>query len=72
MSVAELRLHAGARTSGPLHAVVAKREVRESSSLCDVTFADDTGAVLAEMIGVETVLRPGGPVVAVHDVPPVA
>jgi hypothetical protein len=33
--------------------------VHDARAVCDVTFADANGALIAEMLGVETVLRPG-------------
>ena len=43
---------------GPLAESFA-REVHESRAVCDVRFLDATGILVAELIGVETLLRPG-------------
>ncbi|MCU0753541.1 MAG: SDR family oxidoreductase [Xanthomonadales bacterium] len=58
MALGEYRSYHGGLTSGPLTAVVRGRRVQESRAVCEVALVDAAGQVVAELMGVETVLRP--------------
>ena len=44
--------------AGPLKGVVHGRQIHGARTVCDMAFVDGNGQVVAELIGVETVLRP--------------
>jgi malonyl CoA-acyl carrier protein transacylase len=58
MALGELRLYQQGLVDGPMHCVVHAREVHSARSVCDISFIDPTGALIAQMLGVESVLRP--------------
>ena len=58
MAVRELRSYREGLAEGPVRCVVSARETREVRAVCDVVFTDASGAVVAELLGVETVQRP--------------
>ena len=58
MALAEYRSYRDGLGEGPLQAVVHARKIAEQRTVCDITFADPSGKTVAELIGVETVLRP--------------
>ena len=66
MAVRELRSYREGLSEGPVRCVVSARETREARAVSDVVFTDASGAVVAELLGVETVKRPdaNGAVVA--------
>jgi hypothetical protein len=59
MALGELRTYRRGLAEGPVRCVVHARQVHEERAVCDARFADASGVVIAEMLGVETVLRPG-------------
>ncbi|MGH9347530.1 MAG: SDR family oxidoreductase, partial [Vicinamibacterales bacterium] len=59
MSLGELRPYRRGLVDGPVRCVVHARQVHDTRAVCDVTLADAGGALVAEMLAVETVLRPG-------------
>jgi malonyl CoA-acyl carrier protein transacylase/NADP-dependent 3-hydroxy acid dehydrogenase YdfG len=61
MAVRELRSYREGFLEGPVHCVVSARETREVRAVSDVVFTDASGAVVAELLGVETVKRPDEP-----------
>ena len=58
MALGELRTYHGGLTDGPARCVVHASQVQEARAVCDVSFIDAGGSVIAEMLGVESVLRP--------------
>ena len=58
MALGELRTYREGIANGPVLCVLYARQVHDARAVCDIAFVDATGAVIAEMIGVETVLRP--------------
>jgi hypothetical protein len=61
MGIAELRLYRKGLVEGAVRCVVRSKKIGDSRAVCDVTFSDASGAVIASLSGVETVLRPGEP-----------
>ncbi|CAN7252414.1 SDR family oxidoreductase [Pseudoduganella sp. LjRoot289] len=59
MSVDDVRLHRAGLASGPVRCVVHARQVYADRASCDISFHDADGAVRAEMLQVELILRPG-------------
>jgi hypothetical protein len=59
MSLGEYRSYRSGLASGPVTGVVHGRKIHEARTVCDIAFVDASGQLLAELIGVETVLRPG-------------
>lgn len=60
MDVRECRVHRTGPLGGTAHGVVRAGPVRDVEAECDVALLDADGAVLAELLGVRLVLRPGG------------
>jgi hypothetical protein len=58
MSMGEYRSYRDGLTEGPMQGVVHGRKIHDQRTVCDIAFSDATGQVVAEIIGVETVLRP--------------
>ncbi|HZI58486.1 MAG TPA: SDR family oxidoreductase, partial [Verrucomicrobiae bacterium] len=58
MALGELRLYRLGLAAGPVRCVVHARKVFDVRAVCDVSFIDPAGSLIAEMRGVETVLRP--------------
>jgi hypothetical protein len=58
MALGELRLYRLGLATGPVRCVVHARKVFDVRAVCDVSFIDPAGSLIAEMRGVETVLRP--------------
>lgn len=58
MSFGELRTYRCGLAEGAVRCVVHARQVHDAHSVCDVSFADANGTLIAEMIGVQSVLRP--------------
>jgi hypothetical protein len=61
MAVREVRCYREGLAEGPVRCVVSARETREVRAVSDVVFTDAGGAVVAELLGVETVRRPDEP-----------
>jgi acyl carrier protein len=59
MALGEYRSYRSGLATGQLQGVVYGRKIHEARTVCDIAFVDGSGQVLAELIGVETVLRPG-------------
>ena len=59
MALGEYRSYRSGLASGPVTGVVHGRKIHEARTVCDIAFVDASGQLLAELIGVETVLRPG-------------
>jgi malonyl CoA-acyl carrier protein transacylase len=59
MALGEYRSYRDGLGEGPLQGVVHARKIHDERTVCDIAFSDASGKVVAEMIGVETVLRPG-------------
>jgi hypothetical protein len=59
MALGEYRSYRDGLGEGPLHGVVHARKIHDERAVCDIAFSDAKGQVVAEMIGVETILRPG-------------
>ena len=55
-----------------MRCVVSARETHEVRAVSDVVFTDASGAVVAELLGVETVKRPDEPGAAATALPVVA
>jgi hypothetical protein len=72
MAVRELRSYREGLAEGPVRCVVSARETREVRAVSDVVFTDASGAVVAELLGVETVKRPDEPAAAATALPVVA
>ena len=66
MAVRELRSYREGLAEGPVRCVVSARETHEVRAVSDVVFTDASGAVVAELLGVETVKRPDEPEVTSH------
>jgi hypothetical protein len=64
MAVRELRAYRDGFADGPVRCVVSARETRDVRAVSDVVFTDASGAVVAELLGVETVKRPDEPATA--------
>ena len=58
MAVRELRSYREGVAEGPVRCVVSARETSDLRAVSDVVFTDASGAVVAELLGVETVMRP--------------
>ncbi len=58
MAVGEYRSHRSGLIEGPIRCVVHGRKVLDVRSTCDVALFDRHGTVVAELLGVETVMRP--------------
>lgn len=58
MALGELRLYRQGLVDGPLRCLVHARQVHAARSVCDISFIDPEGALIAQMLGVESVLRP--------------
>lgn len=58
MALGELRLYRQGLFDGPVRCLVHARQVHSARSVCDISFADSTGALIAQMLDVESVLRP--------------
>ena len=58
MSMGEYRSYRDGLTEGPMQGVVHGRKIHDQRTVCDIAFSDAKGQVVAEIIGVETVLRP--------------
>jgi malonyl CoA-acyl carrier protein transacylase len=58
MAIESCRSYARGPSEGPLRAIVRRRAVHESRAVCDVALAGADGQIVAELVGVETVLRP--------------
>jgi acyl carrier protein len=59
MAMGEYRSYHDGLSDGPLQGVVYGRKIHDARTVCDIAFSDADGRVVAELIGVETVLRPG-------------
>jgi hypothetical protein len=59
MALGEYRSYRSGLNSGQVQGVVYGRKIHEARTVCDIAFVDGSGQLLAELIGVETVLRPG-------------
>jgi acyl transferase domain-containing protein len=58
MALAEFCIYQRGLVSGPVRCVVHARKVFDARAMCDVSFMNAAGSMVAEMRGVETVLRP--------------
>jgi hypothetical protein len=58
MAIGEYRSYRDGLTTGPVQGVVHARKIHDQRTACDIAFRDASGQVVAELIGVETVLRP--------------
>ncbi len=58
MAMGEYRSYRDGLTDGPMQGVVHGRKIHDQRTVCDIAFSDESGHVVAEIIGVETVLRP--------------
>jgi hypothetical protein len=58
MAMGEYRTYRDGLSEGPLEGVVRGRKIHDQRTVCDIAFSDASGQVVAELIGVETVLRP--------------
>ena len=59
MALGEYRSYRDGLADGPVQSVVHGRKIHDARTVCDITFSDASGKMIAELIGVETVLRPG-------------
>jgi hypothetical protein len=59
MAMGEYRSYRDGLSEGPLQGVVYGRKIHDSRTVCDIAFSDASGKMIAELISVETVLRPG-------------
>jgi hypothetical protein len=59
MAMGEYRSYRDGLTDGPMQGVVYGRGIHDARTVCDIAFTDADGEMVAELIGVETVLRPG-------------
>jgi hypothetical protein len=59
MALREYRTFHDGVVDGEVQCIVHAQRVHDARAVCDVAFVAPSGAVLAEMIGLETVLRPG-------------
>ena len=62
MALAELSLYAAAPLSGAARCVVRARAVDDARAVADLVFIGEGGAVVAQLKGLELVLRPADPV----------
>ena len=58
MAVNEVKVHRRGLADGAIRGIVNARQVHDARTVCDIAFVDASGAVIAEMLGVETVKRP--------------
>jgi hypothetical protein len=58
MALGEYRAYHDGLNAGPVQAVVHGRKIQEQRTVCDISFADASGRLVAELLSVETVLRP--------------
>jgi Polyketide synthase dehydratase len=58
MAIAEVDVSATGAVKGPVRCVVAARSAKDSRAVSDVYVVDAEGAVLVQLSGVETILRP--------------
>jgi acyl transferase domain-containing protein/NADP-dependent 3-hydroxy acid dehydrogenase YdfG len=58
MAVGELRLHRTGLAAGPVRCAVRALEVHGERASCDISFVDADGAVRAELLQVDLILRP--------------
>jgi acyl transferase domain-containing protein len=58
MALGEYRSYRSGLATGPVTGVVHGRQIHDARTVCDMAFVDGNGQVVAELIGVETVLRP--------------
>jgi acyl transferase domain-containing protein/NADP-dependent 3-hydroxy acid dehydrogenase YdfG len=58
MALGEFRSYRRGLVEGRVRCVVHARQVHDVRAVCDVRFVDQSGSLIAEMLGVETVLRP--------------
>ena len=72
MALAEYRTYRDGLAAGPVRCVVHARQIHDARTVCDIAFVDASGAVMAEMLGLETVLRPGEPAIASSAAPALA
>jgi acyl carrier protein len=59
MAMGEYRSYRDGLSDGPLQSVVYGRKIHDARTVCDIAFSDASGQMIAELIGVETVMRPG-------------
>ena len=59
MATGEYRSYRDGLTEGPMQCVVHGRKIHDQRTVCDISFSDASGQMVAQLIGVETVLRPG-------------
>ncbi|MDH4134496.1 MAG: polyketide synthase dehydratase domain-containing protein, partial [Gammaproteobacteria bacterium] len=59
MAMGEYRSYRDGLINGVVKCVVHAKKILDGRTVCDITFSDASGQ-FAELIGVETVLRPGG------------
>jgi hypothetical protein len=59
MAMGEYRSYRDGLSDGPLLGVVHARKIHDQRTVCDIAFSDAGGQMVAELIGVETVMRPG-------------
>jgi len=58
MALGELCLYRQGLVDGPVRCLVHARQVHGARSVCDISFIDSNGTLIAQMLGVESVLRP--------------
>jgi hypothetical protein len=58
MALGELRLYQAGLVDGPLRCLVHAGQAHGARSVCDISFVGSTGALIAQMLDVESVLRP--------------
>jgi hypothetical protein len=58
MALGEYRSYRHGVAAGPVQAVVHGRHIHDARTLCDIAFVDGSGQLVAQLIGVEAVLRP--------------
>jgi NAD(P)-dependent dehydrogenase (short-subunit alcohol dehydrogenase family) len=58
MAFGEYRSYLDGLPEGPLQSMVFGRSIQESGTVCDLVLSDARGQVIAEVLGVETVVRP--------------
>ena len=59
MSIGEYRCYREGLIDGQVRCVLLRRELHESRAVCDLALLDAQGEVVAELLAVEAVLRPG-------------
>jgi hypothetical protein len=59
MAMGEYRSYRDGLTDGPVQGIVYGRKIHDARTVSDIAFTDASGRMVAELIGVETVLRPG-------------